>query len=224
MATRSASTILTLVLIALTAAGVQATVDPIQPGDPFDGICTLDFVFDGANGSVYFGTAGHCVDDGERVSTEGHGGFGTVVYVSDDEGDRLDVALIEVDSDKEDAVEPTVKGHPGTPTGVTQDDGTQIGDRLLMSGYGVGYSTTQATRENRSAVLTFDNRIRYCSEAPVSFGDSGGPIVHAETGQALGVVSRLDPLDCPGTLFGPTVQGFLDQAADDGFDLTLRTV
>lgn len=210
--------------VLLVATGVHAGVgDPIQPGDATDG-CTLDFVFDGADGRTYIGIAGHCVHESDRVSAIGHGPFGTVVYASDDAGPRLDVALIRVDRDKETAVSPAVVGHPDTPTGVTQPGETAAGDLLQMSGYGVVYQTTQATRENRTAVLVDDDPLRYCSQAPVSFGDSGGPIVHASTGKALGLVSRLDTGECPGTLVGPTIQAFLAQAAADGFDLTLRTV
>lgn len=208
--------------IAFVATGVQAVANPIQPGDPTSN-CTLDYVFDGSDGNVYMGIAAHCVGSGQRVSTHGHGNFGTVVYDAPD-GPLLDIALIEVDEDKESAVDPSVKGHPDVPTGVTDWRNTQAGDPLGVSGHGIATVATPATREQRVGPLVSDDYARFCSDVPASPGDSGGPIFHVESGKAFGIVSRISPIECVGTQTGPTVNGFLLQTGDAGFDLTLRTV
>lgn len=184
------------------------------------GQCTLSFVFEDAAGDVYFSIAGHCVNQGNSVSSNQVDDFGEVVL--DDDGDREDFALIDVHDEFEDNVVAEVEGHPGTPTGYTTPAETTIGDVVHFSGYGVGFQQTEATRENRSGILKADDDQEYCVEGPVIFGDSGGPVVHGPSGQALGIVSRLGAF-CGTWLIGPTVQNLIETAASDGFDLTLRT-
>jgi hypothetical protein len=127
-----------------------------------------------------------------------------------------------VDAEDVGRVSPAVKGHPTYPRGVTSSTQTAVGDQLQLSGYGVGFGSTQPTQEQRRGTLQFDDADEYTAAAPLIFGDSGGPIVHIPTGQALGIVSRL----CVGlcTEEGPTVQGILAKAAARGLSLTLRTV
>lgn len=198
--------------------------DPIQPGDRVgspEGGCTLGFIFDGADGGTYAGIAGHCVEVGQRVRTGGYGAFGTVVY---DDDARQDFALIAVDDDKAGHVRPAVRGHPAAPTGYTSIADTAPGDVVRLSGYGAGFDLTSTTRERRVGILLWDTAREYCVDGPVLWGDSGGPVVHDATGKALGIVSRLDPVDCPGWLVGSTVEGAILQAAEDGYLLSLRTV
>ena len=99
---------------------------------------------------------------------------------------------------------------------------TLTGDSIQLSGYGLGYGTTQQTQEQRTAVMGFDDAQTYDVSGPIHWGDSGGPLMHKRTGKALGIVSRL----CAGACSeeGPTVQGILAKAAAAGFPVTLRTV
>lgn len=210
-------------LVAPLAAASSHTV--LQPGDAVEayqgGICTLNFVFDGPN-DAYIGTAGHCVNTTERkrASNADLGEFGTFVYDNDD----LDFALVDVDDPVESQLSADVDGHPGTPTGVATPADTDQGDRLLLSGYGLGVSLTEPTREQRPSILVEHEATQYRSDGPVVNGDSGAPFVHAETGKALGVVSEygIDGVP-PTTDVGPTLEAILDALRDDGWDVQLRT-
>lgn len=222
---RAVQTLLALIVVAavgLSPTPASAGTDAIQPGDVLwlpDGQCTTNFVFD-APGKVYIGTAAHCGDAGDKVGTAGFGDFGTIVY--DNDAYDIDFALIEVDSAYHGSVKAEVLGHPGVPTGHTLYQETFIGDTLGFSGYGVGYSLTKLTREERVGVLLLDNAKYYCSESPVIFGDSGGPVFHTKTGKALGIVSG-SGFGCASWLKGPTLQGAIAAAKSDGFDITLRS-
>ena len=204
----------------------------IQPGDGLlDGpsatftFCTLNFVFDGLGtkvGKVYIGTAGHCVSQGEVVHTHGFPSFGTVVY--DNDGELVDFALIEIASGFHANVLADVRGHPGLPTGTTTSATTQTGDLLLLSGYGLGWEVTPTTRERRVGALLSDNPTRYRADTLAVFGDSGGPVLHAGTGRALGVISAFSFFAIPpATDAGPTIEGLLPVLAQAGFPVALRT-
>lgn len=217
--------VLVVGVLGVAAAPMPAThaTDVLQPGDHVataDGGCTLNFVFDGPAGETYLGIAGHCVDVGDRVRSDPHGAFGTVVY-DDDRGQ--DFALIEVDEDKVDRVSPEVRGHPGTPTGVATREATGEGDPVSFSGWGLGFSLSAMTRQERTGTLVWDTDRMVCVEGPVAFGDSGGPVLHGPTGEALGIVSRISPFECGGWIVGSTVEGAILQATLDGFPITLRT-
>jgi hypothetical protein len=69
--------------------------------------------------------------------------------------------------------------------------------------------------------MVSQNKNHYTLIGSDTYGDSGGPIVLAKDGKAMGIVSSV----CIGlcTSEGPTVQGILQQAAAKGFALTLRT-
>ena len=92
---------------------------------------------------------------------------------------------------------------------------TLTGDSIQLSGYGLGYGTTQPTQEQRTAIMGLDDAETYDVSGPIHWGDSGGPLVHKRTGKALGIVSRL----CAGACSeeGPTVQGILAKAAAAGY-------
>ncbi len=205
----------------------------IQPGDPLvDGsgnlYCTLNFVFDGPQ-HVYIGTAGHCVNTGSTVHTYGFPSFGTVVA----EPGGVDFALIQVDPAVEGHVEASVNGHPYAPAGVATDEETHRGDVVAVSGYGTGAHWHDATRENRWGVHIGEVESTFVAATPISPGDSGGPVVHAPTGKALGVSARIEACagfpptaECglpPVQTAGPTVEAVLDALEADGFALELRT-
>lgn len=208
----------------------------LQPGDRTSN-CTLSWVLDGApppasqptaqgadGDAVYFTIAAHCLDLGDRVASPGFGSFGTAVY----DNDSLDLALVQVDDDVEASVVPRVKGHGETPTGYTTSSGYETGDTVLHSGYGAGASPTPETRENRAGVLVEDPDDPWGWKAvtPVSFGDSGGPVIYGANGSALGIVNVLPaPTEAPpGTGAGLTMDQIFSAVRGDGFDVQLRTV
>lgn len=212
--------------LGMLSLATAAASNPIQPGDQVNGLCTLNFVFDSnVDDSVYIGTAGHCIDVGDSASTDGHANFGVAVYDNPyGDGDGIDFALIEVDAAHAGAVSGAVAGHPQTPTGFTTSDQTEPGDRLWISGYGIGVQATEPTREQRPSFLLDDDPKQYRSNGPVVNGDSGAPFVHAETGAALGVVSHYNFDVPPSTDEGPTVEGILADLHANGWDVSLRTV
>jgi Trypsin-like peptidase domain len=219
-------------LLSLSTALATAALVPsaasavtLQPGAYHEtdaGSCTLNFVYTGG-GSTYLGTAAHCVASvGQRVRDIDGIEFGSVAFIGDANDAAWDFAFIQVDAEDLGRVSPAVKGHPSFPRGATTAADTLTGDSIQLSGYGLGYGTTQATQEQRRAVMGFDDAETYDVTGPIHWGDSGGPLVHIASGRALGIVSRL----CAGACSeeGPTVQGILAKAASRGFSVTLRTV
>lgn len=218
---------LAVALVASLAPFTQATPasstasNPIQPGDSVTtpvGGCTLNFVFDGPGGATLIGTAGHCGDLGHSVSAAGHTNFGTIVY---DDDTWTDFALIQVAAAAVASVSAAVKGHPAFPVGYTTSSEVGAGDLLRLSGYGMGFGFTQVTQEQRVAALGSQGTTHYCAHGPAIFGDSGGPVLHDESKEALGIVASLG-----GTCVfrGASVEGAMARAAINGFPVTLRTV
>ncbi len=208
-------------LLPFPASPVQGShpANALQPGDIANtpaGQCTLNFVFDGG-GKVYFGIAAHCGEVGQSVSSTAYSNFGTIVY---DDDVSTDFALIEVKSTVAPHVNAAVRGHPGRPTGVTNDVEVVAGDLVQFSGYGLGFGSTSATQEQRVGVITLDSERAYCAQGPTIFGDSGGPVYHVSTGKALGFVSALSGLCNP---TGSTIAYAVSWASSHGFPVTLRT-
>lgn len=210
-------------LALLLAPGPGAAVEPeantfLQPGtevETDEGGCTLNFVFrDGAN--TYIGTAGHCIGRvGSRVSTPGHGEWGTAVL---DLGSP-DFALLRVDPAKVGVVRAAVQ-HWGGPTGVAAPQETSAGDLLALYGYGVAFSLTEPTRA-KQGVLLGDGPQTYTADTWAVFGDSGGPVLHKASGKALGIVSGFNlPLS---TDIGPTVADIQRALAARGYNVQLQT-
>jgi hypothetical protein len=209
-----------------TSAAPAAAQDPIQPGDYSESGgagCTLNFVYDGG-GNTYMGTAAHCVSKvGDDVALEDGIVFGDVALIGNENSAEEDYAFIQVRPEFLSRVSPAVKGHPTLPRGgYTRSSETAVGDQIQQSGYGLGTSVTNVTREQRRSILTYDDAELHQILGYSIFGDSGGPYVHLPTGKAFGIVSRL----CVGLCeeMGPTVEGLLNKAAARGFAVTVRTV
>jgi hypothetical protein len=101
-------------------------------------------------------------------------------------------------------------------------DRTDFGDTLSYSGHGVPWSIADVLREERIGFLVFQDEDLWTSAGLNTYGDSGGPVIHRETGAALGLVSRLCFGACEAE--GPTIEGILPQAsAALGTPLSLRT-
>jgi hypothetical protein len=214
---------------ATTSAGAGAATDPIQPGDEIStsvGGCTLNFIYDGTGaqaGKVYGGTAAHCVSAvGDDVQLGSGETFGDVALIGNQDSMVDDYSFIEIRPEYVGRVSAAMKGNPTYPTGVARAAETTVGDTVQLSGYGLGFGLTAPTQERRVGVITGDDAESHQVVAPLIFGDSGGPIVHAKSGKAYGIVSRL----CIGVCEeeGPTVEGLLAKAAARGFTVTLRTV
>jgi len=201
-----------------TAAG---TLQPGQYHETDTGACTMNFVYDGGGGP-YLGTAAHCVAGvGDVVRDMDGDRFGAVAYIGNQNTTADDWALIRVDADDVGRLNPSVKGSPQYPTGVTTPTETTTGDPIQLSGYGLGFGTNPVTQERRVAVMGFDDNEIYDVTGPLIFGDSGGPLVHIPSGKALGIVSRLCVGVC--TEEGATVQGVIAKAAAKGVAVSLRT-
>lgn len=210
----------------------EASTHPVHPGDQMSNgsaSCTINFAFDGVGpqaGNVYFGTAAHCVSSvGQSITVAGSSGFATVAYIHPGSDLADDFAFLRVAPENEHRVRADVRGHSGTPTGV-KNAPSSIGDLLLYSGHGVGFNLHSLTRESRVGVVWSHGPDAYRAEAPIIFGDSGGPVVHASTGGAFGINSALVVGCCQGPGYwveGPTVQGMIANAADNGFHVQLRT-
>jgi hypothetical protein len=73
-------------------------------------------------------------------------------------------------------------------------------------------------------LLVSDTGRQYRSDGPVVNGDSGGPIVHEATGNALGVVSHYGLGGIPPTTDeGPVIEYIVLKLAGAGLPVALRT-
>ena len=220
---------LALTAFAVPAVPASAANGLLQPGDYMvagNAACTQNFVYDGTGtraGKVYIGTAAHCVANvGQDVSDINGTVWGDVAVIGNAGAAAPDWALIEVRTAHVPRVSAAVKGHPTYPRGVTSPTQTALGDLVQISGYGLGYSTTNVTQERRQAVVMSDTATTHNVSGPIHFGDSGGPLVHVKTGTAYGIVSRACIGACTET--GPMVGNVIALATAAGFPVTLRTV
>lgn len=219
-----------------TTAQAQEAVT-IQPGISIEsggGYCTLNWIYDGTGaqaGSVYGGTAAHCVSSiGEHVSlATGSLGdpiaeLGTVAYIDD----NLDYAFIKIAPTLHDSVDPAMKGHPAIPTGVSTSETAAVGDIMQFSGNGVGFHLLPQTQEGRNGVLHSNDGTHHNIIGAVSPGDSGGPVADVtDDNKAFGIVNTVgvgvDGLPYAGE-GGVSLEGMLADATEAGFTVRLRTV
>jgi hypothetical protein len=231
--------------LSLPAAGPASAVDPekpafgplsspIRPGSSLGGYCTFNYIFyelvyaTPENPSpvpdVFIGTAGHCTDEvGERVTLEGLGEIGSVAFDSDVAGKDVDFSLIQLDAERVGQANPQMRGFEG-PTGVATPSTLEVGDRVDVYGYGIGVSEFEETR-GRFGLLTDWTNDEYVADMPAVNGDSGAPLLHDESGLALGIISRygLDQVP-PSTDVGPLVDWALREVRAAGFDIALATI
>jgi hypothetical protein len=204
----------------------------IRPGAPI-GWCTYNFLFvdpDGESGNgtptYYIGTAAHCVNDvGQEMPLAGEGTIGEVAFSTyndtyvDDYGVRrgADFALVRLYPDMNLNAHPLMMNTAG-PTGVATASDVALGDELEHHGYGMVFGDIEPARDRPGFLVTFEDD--FCSQSAVWWGDSGSPVLHAETGMALGLVSRLGGLECNPTshLAGATIIHVLEEMAKTPFD------
>lgn len=201
---------------------------PLRPGTGM-GYCTYNFVFytpgtKKAPPKAYIGTAAHCTDAiGERMSQLELGEIGTVVYDSDLVKSAVDFSLIEIDPEMVGKTNPEVL-HWGGPTGIVEQEDLAVGDQLDVYGYGVGVGLTEATRPRSGYLVGFTEQ-EYQANMPAVNGDSGGPLIHHETGEALGIISRYGiAFPMPSTDMGPLMPWIMDELKAAGFNVRLATV
>lgn len=156
----------------------------IQPGARMTNGCTMNFVFRDSLGRLYFGTAGHCVNPGQRVGIAGVGAsVATVVF--DGYPGTIDFALARIDAAFYGFVDPTLC-HWGGPAGVNTAPAT--GQTTHIYGWGNIYSDTELTRPRPGVVRSSTSaEVTYIGFAQP--GDSGSPLASGD-GNALGVHVR----------------------------------
>lgn len=205
---------------------------PIRPGSSLNGSCTFNFLFyrpgtPAKAPKAYIGTAGHCTDKiGEEAELPGVGMIGKVVYDSDlvtGEYKGVDFTLIELYPSMISQANPAVLSWGGPTRAATVEDFAQ-GDQIDVYGYGVVVGATEQTRP-RSGVLFSWTEEEYLADMPAVNGDSGAPLIHHETGAALGIISRWNIDVPPSTDRGPLMTWILEALDDAGFqDVRLATV
>ena len=190
---------------------------PIQPGAQVTtpaGSCTLNFVFQESSGTKYIGTAGHCGTVGQVARTPSpRRDIGPIVWSQNQAAPGIDFALIRIDPARYSEVEPSVRMYGG-PTGSTDEADTNTGDMLYVTGYGIGFGSTEVTR-HRFGVLVRDDDNEYVADMVAVQGDSGGPVLHGRTGAALGTISRFNLPSS--TDIGPTVSRILERLRANGY-------
>jgi len=202
---------------------------PLRPGASFDGKCTFNFVFykPGAKGKApkgYIGTAAHCTDKlGEVAANPEVGEIGKVVYDSDLAESAVDFSLIELEPKVIGRTNPEVLGWGGPTRSVSQKD-LAVGDQVDVYGYGVGVGATEQTRPRYGFLVAY-NKQEYQADMPAVNGDSGAPLIHHETGAALGIISRYGLTVPPSTDLGPLMPWIFKELKAAGFgDVKLATV
>lgn len=229
--------ILTLLILAAIPAAAEAHhYKPIQPGALLGDPCTMNFVFTDAEDALYIGAAGHCVPGvGRRAIAPEIGGFGSIVFSRHDSvnftepgnqsGPLLDFALIKIDEDKYDLVDPAVR-YWGGPTGIE----TRYAPGSMTLHYGQGLFW-QATEPSRPRYGVLQERYTsgpftdwYLASHAIMGGDSGSSLLTG-TGKALGIIDTVAVTfgNQPGVIGGPTVELILEELAREGIDVELVT-
>jgi hypothetical protein len=211
--------------IAISALGLMTPLNApaaprasaVQPGAQIRtpvGTCTLNFVFQEASGTKYIGTAGHCGGVGKVARTPSPDReLGTIVFSENKAAPGIDFALIRIDPARYSEVQPAVRMFGG-PTGTIDPKNANPGDLVYITGYGLGFGQTEATR-HRAGFLVRSSEHEYVANMVAVMGDSGGPVLHGRTGQALGVVSRFNvPAS---TDIGPSMARILERLQESGY-------
>ena len=183
------------------AAPVGASPCPgVRPGAfvrTDKGACSLNFLFRGADGRRYIGTAGHCILGESQLGGEDVGeetwAAGTGPEARDSQGNRIgefayavlqdpkDFALIRLD---EDVPASAQMCHFGGPTGTNADRASLP---TLFHHYGNGLLVGDVLPARSALALGTPSPDHVQAVGVVVPGDSGGPMISPD-GRALGVV------------------------------------
>lgn len=171
-----------------------ATCTGVRPGAMVTsavGLCTLNYLFRGADGRSYIGTAGHCalgLTPGEEVWGPGQGPeafdavgrrIGEFAYAV--LGGVRDFALIRLDPGV--TADPQVC-HFGGPTGINTD---RSNTPTVVQHVGQGMLLGQLTPARTGVALSMADNDQLFFSGVALFGDSGGP-VNSIDGRAVGVL------------------------------------
>jgi TolB protein len=227
-------------LLASTPLPVHAHhYKPLQPGaasvsESPGGTASLNFVFrNEATGELYIGTAAHAIREvsvGGRVRNDELGEYGTLVYTREGVFDfsKQDFALIRVDADKRDLVDPGLR-YWGGPTGVVTVESAVSGLPTFQYGQASYMRHADAARAKQGVFQgVLDNDVGlvgwYLEARHAYGGDSGSPLVYGPDGRGLGIVSGFAILFSePGVNAGPTLQLILQELQLAGFEAELVT-
>ena len=166
----------------------------VHPGDAVfmpGFVCTANFLWQGSDGRRYLGTAGHCAHNtavGEPAfsnsSTKRIGQLAYKVFDDRQAHSGRDFALIRLDAGVKASARMRHWGGPTKPyLGLTDQAQT-----LLMHGQAIGVSWAEPDRQLLATAVTDPQIIRFTG--PVSFNDSGAPVITQE-GQAAGWIVTL---------------------------------
>lgn len=197
----------------------------IRPGAHMTGGCTASFVFtDGTD--IYVGTAGHCVREGETVSSPAAGFVGTAVFsTGGDSHVGHDFALIKVDPEKHHLVSAEMCDWAG-PTGGFNES-SLLGRGVVHTGHGaVGGLFGPHPPRPRAGTGVGWGLTTFTFVSPSVPGDSGSAVRETTSGHALGTLTHLYvSFLIPSTTAGTRWDHGLDLAAEEGITgLELMTV
>lgn len=171
--------------------------DPIQPGAKI-ARGTLGFFFYSMNETddegaplLYASTHGHGSMEGRLGDPVRLAGSGRVIgsVVAQEKDGYNDWSLIRIDEAVRGDVDVAVRGWGG-PTAMPTPRFQQAGDVACMVGHGTDKEREIRSRERcgeLQSTFTFDNVTGFRYTALTGRGDSGSPIIHYESGQALGI-------------------------------------
>ncbi len=206
----------------------------IQPGAKLDIGGTLGFLFLSLSDTypdgepvIFASKAGHGsgTDVGEVLSLWNGPEVGVVVAQQYAAGND-DWALIRVFDESRQYVEFSIRYWTG-PTGMPVPGEIELDDVVCQYGYGQGFDTHETTRPRcyrlTSARYQSPSEIGKVGYFPkiLAPGDSGSPIFHYETGQALGINLGIKL----GTQEGHAIDvcSLIQRFADHGYDVELAT-
>lgn len=223
---RVISILITTMMVLAAAPAVASPEEQVRPGSRIAGSrgrCTINFVFSDRS-SLYAGTAGHCVRQGESIYSYALGrALGRVVFKIH-EGYYRDFALIEIYPELRSRVDPAAGAVPG-PTRIAAkniQEPTEV--QHLGYGYGLGYIPWTDERQpvtyvRRGLALSLDDPRELHFLGAVAPGDSGSG-AYLPDGAALGVITVAEveistDEGAKGTVGGGRLRPLLRAAASD---------
>src|SRR2546429_937676 len=198
-----------------TLGGVPCTLIPVPAAAPFGtgtcpgvrpgaivrsdvGQCTLNFLFQGSDGSRYIGTAGHCI-----LGTSPFGGDvgemawdpGTGPAASDADGNRIGEFAYAILQDPKDfsliRLDPFVEAsaamcHFGGPTAVN-DDRPGLFEPVVLNWFGNGVGVGLVLPARSAVAMGMPSPDHVFADGAAAPGDSGSGVISSD-GRAVGVL------------------------------------
>ena len=208
--------------------------------------CTVGFLYvDPVQQTYYLGTAAHCINSANGATQDGTGTrvvlddpdtgqdlgeIGTVVFDSDGPlpagvgavgGGGVDFTLIQLDPGINLIANPAEISQPG-PTGYLSCAELVAGESVGFYGHGTPFYSTGLMNSRVGAVLRCNSDETYAEVGiPIFQGDSGGPMLHLDSGKAIGHCSG----GAGSYMEGPTMDYVFSELAATGFgNVALATI